>query len=280
MKELITVAGIQIFCDRTKQKMLEKAECYMQKAYEMNPNIDLFVLPEQFYQLEQNDYGESYGEEPEGDFEEWLKKCARQFHANIVGGSYPVRITVINEKANEKQDKICNRCLVADRMGNIVGYYDKIHLFDAFGKKESDTFDAGNELGLFDLDIGKVGVWICYDTRFPEISRALSRKGADILCVPAAFYRPNSDQWEVLLKAAAIYNVLPLVAVNQYGMIDSSSGFFGRSMFIDPKGIITAGISDQEGYFIGQVDMQYTAQCRNANPEMQNRRYDLYKEWF
>lgn len=70
-----------------------------------------------------------------------------------------------------------------------------------------------------------LGVWICYDTRFPEISRALSAKGADILCVPAAFYSPNADQWETLLKAAAIYNVLPVAAVNQYGSLTGGGSF-------------------------------------------------------
>ena len=165
-------------------------------------------------------------------------------------------------------------------MGNIVGKYDKIHLFDAFGIKESDTFEAGEELGLFDLDIGKIGVWICYDTRFPEISRSLTLMGADILCVPAAFYRPNSDQWETLIKAASIYNVLPVVAVNQYGEFDNGRGLFGRSMITDAKGIITAGASDKEGYFIGEIDKEFTKKCRRQNPELDNRKLDLYERWY
>lgn len=91
--------------------------------------------------------------------------------------------------------------------------------------------------------------------------------GADILCVPAAFYRPNSDQWETLIKAASIYNVLPVVAVNQYGEFDNGRGLFGRSMITDAKGIITAGASDKEGYFIGEIDKEFT---KNAEDKIRN----------
>lgn len=70
----------------------------------------------------------------------------------------------------------------------------KYTFFDAFGVKESDTFLSGSQLGLFQLDIGKVGVWICYDTRFPEIARTLRANSAEILCVPAAFYSPEMQE--------------------------------------------------------------------------------------
>ena len=167
-----------------------------------------------------------------------------------------------------------------NREGESIGYYDKIHLFDAFGVKESDIFIPGNELGLFQLDIGKVGVWICYDTRFPEIARALRAKGAEILCVPAAFYSPNADQWDIIVKSSAICNVTPVVAVNQYGILPNGRSLFGRSRMVDAKGLIVAGMSDKEGYFVGKIDKNYTEKCRKENPEMENRRMDLYKTWF
>ena len=267
----IIVAGIQIFCDSSKKNMLDKAKNYIEAAFQNNKNIDLIVLPEQFYQIDSNVIeDEAYGELPHKEFEEWVISCALKYNVNIIAGSYPVI----------DGNNIKNRCLVCDRMGNIVGKYDKIHLFDAFGIKESDTFEAGEELGLFDLDIGKIGVWICYDTRFPEISRSLTLMGADILCVPAAFYRPNSDQWETLIKAASIYNVLPVIAVNQYGEFDNGRGLFGRSMITDAKGIITAGASDKEGYFIGEIDKEFTKICRRQNPELDNRKLDLYERWY
>lgn len=275
MGNIVKVAGIQIFCDKPKKEMLSKAEMYMEKALQSSPDIDLFVLPEQFYQMDCYAFqGETYGELPKSEFETWIRKCAGNFGVNIVGGSYAVRIT------ENSIEEIHNRCLVADRSGNIVGFYDKIHLFDAFGVKESDIFTSGDKLGLFQLDIGKVGIWICYDTRFPEISRTLAAMGADFMCIPAAFYNPNADQWDIIVRSAAIYNVTPVIAVNQYGSLPNGRSLFGRSRIVDAKGLIVAGMSDKEGYFIGEIDKEYTRQCRLANPEMSNRRRDLYEQWY
>ena len=86
----------------------------------------------------------------------------------------------------------------------------------------------------------------------------MSLRGADLFCVPAAFYKPNSDQWEIILKSSSIMNVTPVIGVNQIGDRPDGKGFFGRSMAIDAKGIIIGGISDKEGYFVTQIDKSYT----------------------
>ena len=254
---VIKAAGIQIFCNTSKQGMLEKAEKYMEQAIQNYPDIDLFVLPEQFYQMDGYEYeNEIYGEYEHGMFEKWLSQCAKKYHANIIGGSYAVRPAKKGAENENTHEKVYNRCLVMNRNGERVGFYDKIHLFDAFGVKESDTFLSGSQLGLFQLDIGKVGVWICYDTRFPEIARTLRANGAEILCVPAAFYSPNADQWDIIVKSSAICNVTPVVAVNQYGTLPNGRSLFGRSRMVDAKGLIVAGMSDKEGYFIGEIDKE------------------------
>ena len=253
----------------------------MEQAIQNYPDIDLFVLPEQFYQMDCYEYeNEIYGEYEHGMFEEWLSQCAKKYHTNIIGGSYAVRPAKKKAENENIHEKVHNRCLVMNRNGERVGFYDKIHLFDAFGVKESDTFLSGSQLGLFQLDIGKVGVWICYDTRFPEIARTLRANGAEILCVPAAFYSPNADQWDIIVKASAICNVTPVVAVNQYGTLPNERSLFGRSRIVDAKGLIVAGMSDKEGYFVGEIDKEYTQKCRKENPEMENRRMDLYKTWY
>lgn len=100
-----------------------------------------------------------------------------------------------------------------------------------------------------------------------------------MFCVPAAFYKPNSDQWEIILKSSSIMNVTPVIGVNQIGDRPNGKGFFGRSMAIDAKGIIIGGISDKEGYFVTQIDKSYTNTCRQVNPELKNRRIDLYRKW-
>lgn len=271
-KKLI-VAGIQILCNSSKIDMLNKAESYINQSCSKYKNVDLIVLPEQFYQLDSNkdnNWNEEYGEEEHGLFEKTMCSIAKKYKVNIIAGTYAVK----------QLDKIKNRSLAINRAGSVVGYYDKIHLFDAFGIRESDTFSAGNELGIFQFDFGKVGVFVCYDLRFPEISRAIRLKNdIDVLCVPAAFYKPHNDQWEILIKSAAIYNVTPVVAVNQYGQINETKGFVGRSMAVDAKGIVLAGVSDKEGYYVTEIEKEYTGICRMANPELSNRRVDLYSSW-
>ena len=173
-KEIIICCGIQVNCNDKKHKMLEKAEKYISQAKEelakMGKEMDLLVLPEQFVQLPETAeyYKEPYGiidkntetdvtgitsktgididikKKHKDKFKDWASRIARKYNTNLVAGSYP---------CVGKNGKIYNRSLVIDRNGKIIGKYDKIHLFDAFNVRESDIFTAGNELGIFDLDI-------------------------------------------------------------------------------------------------------------------------------
>lgn len=279
MENNVVCCGIQLNCDDSKDNMLKRAELYIEKAVReigtKGLKLDILVLPEQFVQMPETaaEYGEEYGINGE-EILEWAAMIARKYDTNIFAGTYP-----------HKDEKIYNRCLVIDRKGDLKGKYDKIHLFDAFNVKESDTFEAGAELGIFDLDIGRVGVWICYDSRFPEISRALREREADIFVVPAAFYKPNYRHWEILISAASIMNVTPIIAVNQGGRLVqetsnlTASKFVGNSMILDAYGDECARLGDEEGYMIGVIDKDYTRKCRENNPEYSNRRIDLYKKW-
>lgn len=270
MSDSIKVVSLQMLCDGGKNHMLEKISNMIDRVFEEFKVLDLVILPEQIYQLDGNDTGEEYGEEAGLYFENVMKHNAIKYNVNIIAGSYAVKA----------DGKIFNRSLCINREGEVIAFYDKIHLFDAFGFRESDTFEAGEDLCVCEFDFGKVGVLICYDIRFPEISRALRKKGnVDLLCVPAAFYRPNYDQWELLIKSMAVSNVTPVVTSNQVGCINDIKGFVGRSMAVDAKGIIIGGASDCEGYYYANIDKVFTKQCRCNNPELQNRRTDLYKNW-
>lgn len=324
-KEKIICCGIQVNCNDKKHNMLERVEQYIDQAKEelnnVRKNMDLLVLPEQFVQLPETAeyYKEPYGitemyveagaagldsdvkRKHKDEFRDWASRIARKYNTNLVAGSYPYV---------DKNGKIYNRSLVVDREGKIIGKYDKIHLFDAFNVRESDIFTAGNELGIFDLDIGKIGVWICYDLRFPEIARALRARGADMFVVPAAFYKPHREHFDILVKSAAIMNVTPIIAVNQCGILidtkekgnnvnKSNKGFVGGSVILDAKGARRSvnhvdDVNDidykyhdnkerddenTEGYILGEIDNNFTRISREANPEYINRRIDLYKEW-
>lgn len=264
----IRAVGIQILCDKNKQGMLDKVEFYLAQAAEQHPNLDVVCLPELFYQSPFTSFeGELFGEEPGGLCEQTLCQLAKKYQVNLIAGSYAVKL----------ENKVANRCLVINRCGEVVGSYDKLHLFDSYGAKESDVVEAGDHVGLFDLDIGKVGVMICYDIRFPELARRLAMDGAESIFVPAAFFQPRHDHWEIMLKSMAIQNVLPVMSLNQIGNIAGTNmGFFGRSMVIDQSGVVVAGASDQEGYFFSEMDLEYTEKVRKINTCLENRRPEFY----
>lgn len=265
----VRVAGVQVLCDKNKQGMLDKVEAYIAQAVQRHGSLDIVCLPELFYQSPFVHFeGEEFGEEPGGACEKTLCDLAKKYRVNLVAGSYAVK----------GGSKVKNRCLVIDRQGQIVGSYDKLHLFDSYGAKESDAIDAGDHIGLFDLDIGRIGVVICYDIRFPELTRALTLQGAQMIFAPAAFFQPRHDHWETMLKAMAIHDVLPVVAVNQVGNVAGTNmGFFGRSMAIDASGVILGGASDREGYFFADIDLDYTNDVRKVNTCLENRRPEFYK---
>ncbi len=270
---VIHVIGLQLLCNTNKEGMLEKAAKLIEKAMENQKMVDLIAAPEMYYQRFGGDSSqEEFGEEPGGRFEAFWKEIARTYHTNVVTGSYAVK--------TQNEEKVKNRALVIDREGKLVGYYDKLHLFDAYGVCESDWSLAGNSLGLFDLDIGRIGIEICYDLRFPEEARALSMSGAKFLVIPAAFHQPRFDHWELLVRTTSVVNLLPVLAVNQSGKTERDrNGFVGRSMLTDAEGRILAQASDGEGYFLGEIDFETVKAVRKKNPAFQNQRRDLYKEW-
>lgn len=180
---------------------------------------------------------------------------------NIITGSYPLI----------KGEKLLNTCLCINREGELIGDYSKTHLFDAFTSRESETVDAGDEIGIFDFDFGKVGVAICYELRFTEYLRTLALKGIDMMVIPSAFYTPRHDQWDILVQSAALHNLMYVVALNQY-----NDHFFGRSCIADPCGLIVSKASDKEDLIYGVLDMEYQQEVRNKVPTYQNRRPELY----
>jgi predicted amidohydrolase len=265
----IKVAGIQILTDAKKAEMLEKAEKYIKEACEAYHGLDIIILPELFYQSPFLPFpGEEFGEEPNGMFEDFMKSMAKKYQVNIIAGSYAIK----------SGGKASNTTLVIDRSGGLVGEYSKVHLFDSLGARESDVIKPGDGPGIFDLDCGKIGVVICYDLRFPEFTRSMAMEGIDALFAPSAFFTPRHDHWEILVKSTAVQNVMHVVAVNQIGEIpEKLMGYFGRSMMVDPWGVIIAGASDREGYFYGELDLEYRDQVRKQLPCLDHRRTDIYK---
>jgi omega-amidase len=196
----------------------------------------------------------------EGIVEELLELSAR--HKLVIVGSMP----------EPNGDKVFNTVYVADN-GRLSGVYRKIHLFSLLG--EDRAFSGGDSWLLAETSIGKVGVIICYDLRFPELARRLAVEGAQVICVPAQWPRPRQEHWRTLLRARAIENQLFIVACNACGTIGKLD-FFGMSMIIDPKGELLAEAEENEGEIIATLDMQGMNDWRAQIPCFSDRRPESY----
>ena len=261
MKREIGVMGIQVGITDDKHDNLMRALSLIEEGFRRYKKIDCICLPELYYSNPTKENRSYIGEQLDSEFFQEFSRCAKEHDVNIITGRYPLI----------KGDKLLNTCLCINREGQLIGDYSKTHLFDAFTSKESETVDAGNEIGIFDFDFGKVGIAICYELRFTEYLRTLALKDIDVLFVPSAFYTPRHDQWDVLVQSAALHNLLYVVALNQY-----NDHFFGRSCIADPCGLVVSRASDQEGIMYGVLDMDYQQRIRQQVPTYQNRRPELY----
>jgi len=186
--------------------------------------------------------------------------------------SRELKLVIIGSMPEPHGTKVFNTVYVADN-GALAGVYRKLHLFSLLG--EDKAFDSGDNWLLAETSIGKVGVIICYDLRFPELSRRLALEGAAVICVPAQWPKPRQEHWRTLLRARAIENQLFVVACNACGQIGKLD-FFGMSMIIDPKGEVLAEAGETECEIAAQLDLQTMADWRAQIPCFNDRRPELY----
>lgn len=186
--------------------------------------------------------------------------------------SRELKLVIVGSMPEPNGDKVFNTVCVADN-GALAGVYRKIHLFSLLG--EDLAFSGGDSWLLADTSIGKVGVIICYDLRFPELSRRLAIEGAGVICVPAQWPKPRQEHWRTLLRARAIENQLFVVACNACGMIGKLE-FFGMSMIVDPKGEVLGEAGADEGEIIAPLDLQAMSDWRRQIPCFNDRKPELY----
>ena len=186
--------------------------------------------------------------------------------------SRELKLVIVGSMPEPNGDKVFNTIFLADN-GALAGVYRKIHLFSLLG--EDRAFSGGDRWLLADTSIGKIGVIICYDLRFPELSRRLAVEEAQIICIPAQWPKPREEHWRTLIRARAIENQLFVVACNACGPIGKLD-FFGMSMVVDPKGVVLAEAGEGEGEIIAALDMQAMAEWRAQIPCFNDRRPELY----
>ncbi|GGB10773.1 carbon-nitrogen family hydrolase [Macrococcus hajekii] len=240
-------------------RAMEKIEAWIKTLSQ----IDIVVLPEMWntsYTLTR--LHELTDDEGEREIR-FLQKMAKQHALHIVGGSIAV-------KSNGQH---YNRSIIIDQQGEIIYQYDKIHLVPMLN--EPDYLAAGHQFSTFELMNEKMGIIICYDLRFPELSRHLALDGAEIIYVVAEWPMERMAHFMALLKARAVENQCYIVACNTVGECEGTQ-FGGGSMIIDPGGEVLAQADAHEETVIVQVDIKQSEAIRQAIPVFKSRRTDLY----
>jgi len=233
----------------------------------------LVVLPENFSFLGATDAERVAAVEPSGDgpAQAFLSATAQRHGLWLVGGTIPIR---------DGSERASSRSLLVAPDGRIAAYYDKIHLFDvdipgrdAERYSESATTLAGTRVVAARTDVGRVGMTVCYDIRFPALFHRLSVIGTDILVVPAAFTVPTGRvHWKPLLTARAIESLSYVVAAGQWGEHAGGRKTYGHSMVVDPWGEVLAELPEGVGVVCVDVDIARLAELRLKFPTVQHRR--------
>jgi len=264
------VAALQMTSGPDVQANLAEARLLLEEARAADAR--LAVLPENFAFMGMHDadklaVGEAEGSGPIQDF---LAATARELSLWVIAGTIPIRLA--------GDARVAAAALVFDAAGERVARYDKIHLFDveiperAESYRESANMAPGKTPMVVDTPVGRVGLAVCYDVRFPELFRKLSAAGAQILVLPSAFTAPTGRaHWETLLRARAIENLCHMIAPAQTGFHPNGRETYGDSMIVDHWGRILARLPRGRGCVSADIDLDRQAEVRKSFPALQHR---------
>ncbi|EKE04791.1 MAG: hypothetical protein ACD_20C00003G0018 [uncultured bacterium] len=265
----VRVLGIQITPEiGNKEANLKKIENHMEQNSWFQP--DLIVLPEVFNSgVGQGKLLQNMAEPVSGGATtELMANMASKYKTNIIAGSY------IEEGTD---GKFRNTSIVFNRSGEIIGKYNKIHMFSYYGSNEGEFITPGTCSTVVETDIGKIGLSVCYDLRFPELYRSLTYAGAQIIVCPAAWPYPRLEHWLTLNKARAIENQVYFIAVNQVGKTNGARVNLGHSMIIDPWGDVITSVGDAEGVMMAEIDLDTVKKLREEFPVLNDRNLNAYQ---
>jgi deaminated glutathione amidase len=267
-------AAVQLNARADKAANLEKADRLVRRA--AADGASLVVLPEKWTAIGTGDdlraAAEGIGA---GEATSWAAQTAQALGIDLVAGSISERV--------EGEDKLRNTSLHYGPDGELKALYRKVHMFDVevggVEYRESDNEDPGDEAVLTATADGvEIGLTVCYDLRFPELFRVLAVEGARILTVPAAFTLTTTrDHWEPLVRARAIENQAFVIAANQIGEHPPNHRSGGRSLIVDPWGIVLAAAPDSECVISADLDLDAQAGIRRTLPSLANRRPTAYR---
>jgi deaminated glutathione amidase len=271
-ENLVRAAAVQLQSTSDRDRNLAAADRLTRAA--AAAGAQLVVLPEKWPALGDPEDTPSFAQPLDGPAMTWASGVARELGIDLVAGSFTA----------DDGDARHNTSIHFGPDGGARATYRKIHMFDVEvgGRvyKESAHEAPGEDVVLSETADGAgLGLTVCYDLRFPELYRILAVKGAQILVVPAAFTLATTrEHWEILLRARAIEDQCYVVAANQYGEHAPGIRSGGRSMIVDPWGVVLATAPDAETFITAELDLERQAEIRRTVPSLANRRPQAY-EW-
>jgi predicted amidohydrolase len=262
---MFRVSCIQLNSNNNIVQNLKKTEKLIKKA--VKQKTDFIITPEvsSLFSLNKKQLLKICKPMKEDIYLNGIKALAKKNKKWILIGSLIIKLS---------KNKLTNRSVLIDKQGKIRSYYDKIHMYDVILSKkekyfESKTFEAGKKIKSFKLPWGKIGFSICYDLRFPNLFRKLSKSGALFLSIPSAFTETTGKKhWHSLLKARAIENFCYVFAPAQGGTHYNGRKTFGHSMIVSPDGKILKELNKSEGVITVSIDPKLPKKLRLIIPTL------------
>ena len=261
------VAVVQFKASTKKDENLKKIISYIKKAASKNATICTFPEFMMFYTKSSQTSKElsNLSETIKGNFVSSISQAAKENHIQVVGSFY---------EKSKKNNRVYDTSFIINNLGKVISTYRKIHLYDALGFKESKKMIAGSKISKpVSTSLGKTGMMICYDLRFPEMSRILTLAGSEVLISPSAWVKGpmKEEHWITINKTRAIENGCYVISPDQVGNI-----YCGRSIVVDPFGKILLDMKKKQGIGYVEIDLKKVKQIRKSLPLLKNRRADTY----
>jgi deaminated glutathione amidase len=268
----VRAGAIQLNSTEDAERNLQTADRLVRDA--VGRGAELVVLPEKWTVLGTADHLINGAQPLDGPAISWARAVARELGIDLVAGSIVERVA--------GREKTSNTSVHVGPDGEVKATYRKVHMFDVevdgITYAESAHEQPGDEIVVSELADGtKLGMTVCYDVRFPELYRELAARGAEVISVPSAFTLATTrDHWEVLLRSRAIEDQCFIVAPNQIGAHPGGFRSGGRSMIIDPWGLVLASAPDTETAIVADLDASVLRDVRRRLPSLAHRRPEVY----
>jgi predicted amidohydrolase len=269
----VRAAAVQLNSGEDTDRNLATADRLVRQAAALG--VELVVLPEKWSVLGRPEPMLAGAQTLDGECIAWARATAGELGIDLVAGSIVERVP--------GQEKTSNTSVHVGPDGEIRAVYRKIHMFDVevegVAYQESANEDPGDQAVVSELQGGvPLGLSICYDLRFSELYRVLALAGAQVIVVPSAFTLATTrDHWEPLLRARAIENQAFVIAANQIGAHPPGHRSGGRSLIIDPWGVVLASAPDTETTIVAELDFELLRDVRRRIPSLEHRRPDAYR---